>query len=381
MRFAKIKPAVFASSQERGVAATFDIGSSECICSVPAKAALRIYPGRSPALGVAADVWQQLPWYAQLALVLLSEIKQARSSKFSDYLALLPDQVDVPALWSEAELNQLKCGYFIEQLLWALSVTRSRAFAAPYAAAPLSVAPKAFAAAQVLAAAAWLAAGPAAAAGVQLLGAAAAGGAWFALQQQLQTQQQHAICPLLDFFNHDGREQSECELDVWSNAFRVVSTRQWRQGQQVSISYGQSSSDVLLQLYGFVEPGNIHESVLTQQGLPVSAETAAMLAEEVQLLGDQQALADDLAVLQAVQQLPVKQQALQVLQAQLQKRQVDLQQLQEHHELWQQQQQQQQQQQDKAAQHPAAGSDTNAWVMAVMDLQQWETISRKRARG
>jgi hypothetical protein len=65
-QFAKIKPAVFGSSQDRGVVATFDIGSNECICSVPAKAALRTYPGCSPALGVPADVWQQLPWYAQV---------------------------------------------------------------------------------------------------------------------------------------------------------------------------------------------------------------------------------------------------------------------------------------------------------------------------
>ncbi|WIA13342.1 hypothetical protein OEZ85_006924 [Tetradesmus obliquus] len=117
-------------------------------------------------------MWQQLPWYAQLALVLLSELQQGMSSKFADYSALLPEQVDVPALWSEEELQQLRCPYFIEQ--------------------------------------------------------------------------------------------SECELDVWSNAFRVVSTQQWRQGQQVFISYGQSSSDVLLQLYGFVEQGNVHERYLVR---------------------------------------------------------------------------------------------------------------------
>jgi hypothetical protein len=52
----------------------------------------------------------------QLALVLLSEVKQGRASKFSDYLALLPDQVDVPALWNEEELQQLRCPYFIEQV-------------------------------------------------------------------------------------------------------------------------------------------------------------------------------------------------------------------------------------------------------------------------
>jgi hypothetical protein len=65
-QFAKIKPAVFGPSQQRGVVATFDIGSNECICSVPAKAALRTYPGCGPVLGVPADVWQQLPWYAQV---------------------------------------------------------------------------------------------------------------------------------------------------------------------------------------------------------------------------------------------------------------------------------------------------------------------------
>jgi putative effector of murein hydrolase LrgA (UPF0299 family) len=52
----------------------------------------------------------------QLAVVLLSELQQGRSSKFLDYLALLPDQIDVPALWSQEELQQLRCRYFIQQV-------------------------------------------------------------------------------------------------------------------------------------------------------------------------------------------------------------------------------------------------------------------------
>jgi hypothetical protein len=52
----------------------------------------------------------------QLALVLLSEVKQGQASKFSDYLALLPEQVEVPALWTEEELQQLRCPYFIQQV-------------------------------------------------------------------------------------------------------------------------------------------------------------------------------------------------------------------------------------------------------------------------
>lgn len=50
--------------------------------------------------------------------------------------------------------------------------------------------------------------------------------------------------------------QSECELDIWSDSFRVVASRPWQAGQQVFISYGSSSNDVLLQLYGFVEANN-----------------------------------------------------------------------------------------------------------------------------
>lgn len=94
-----------------------------------------------------------------------------------------------------------------QQLFWALSIARSRAFAAPYAAAPLSTAPKLFGAAQVVAAAAWLAQGAGGAWAAELLGAAAAAALGFTLLQQRETQQQHVMCPLLDMFNHDGQEQ------------------------------------------------------------------------------------------------------------------------------------------------------------------------------
>lgn len=91
--------------------------------------------------------------------------------------------------------------------MWALSLARSRAFAAPYTPAPLSTAPKVAVVAQVLAAAAYLAAGVGAAAGIEVAGLAAAAGVWYWLSQQSQTQQQHALCPLLDMFNHSGDEQ------------------------------------------------------------------------------------------------------------------------------------------------------------------------------
>jgi chromosome segregation ATPase len=76
------------------------------------------------------------------------------------------------------------------------------------------------------------------------------------------------------------------------------------------------------------------------------ASCAAAIRLELQRLGaDEQTLVDDLAVLQAVQQLPVKRQELAALQSQLQKRNKELRQLQG---------QLQQQQQEEAAQHNAA---------------------------
>jgi chromosome segregation ATPase len=79
------------------------------------------------------------------------------------------------------------------------------------------------------------------------------------------------------------------------------------------------------------------------------AACAAAVQQELQRLGaHQQTLADDLAVLQAVQELPVKQQEMEALQGLLQTTQAELHRLQAQME-----QQQQQQQQDEAAQRQA----------------------------
>lgn len=113
--------------------------------------------------------------------------------------------------WTQLE-QQLQphlsaAGLTADQFTWALSLARSRAFAAPYAPAPLSTAPKVALATQIIAAAAYLAVGQAAAVTAELLGVSAAAGVWYWLSQQAQTQQQHALCPLLDMFNHSGTEQ------------------------------------------------------------------------------------------------------------------------------------------------------------------------------
>lgn len=58
----------------------------------------------------------QLPWYVQIALVLLEYSKQGPGSEFADYIKVLPQSVDVPVLWREEEWEQLKCQYCIQQV-------------------------------------------------------------------------------------------------------------------------------------------------------------------------------------------------------------------------------------------------------------------------
>lgn len=115
IQFAKIKPALLERGQ-RGILATYSINADECICSVPVKAAVRTYPGCKPALNIPQQTWAELPWYAQIALVVLECSKQGSGSRFADYVKVLPQSVDVPVLWTEEEVEQLRCQYFVEQV-------------------------------------------------------------------------------------------------------------------------------------------------------------------------------------------------------------------------------------------------------------------------
>lgn len=115
LTFAKIKPAVLPGSG-RGLICLSDIQPGECVCNVPVSAAIRVYPGCPTVLQIPEKVWQQLPWYGQLALTLLNEQCQGPVSKWADYITQLPAAVDAPVLWQEPEVQQLQCAYFIEQV-------------------------------------------------------------------------------------------------------------------------------------------------------------------------------------------------------------------------------------------------------------------------
>jgi len=65
------------------------------------------------------------------------------------------------------------------------------------------------------------------------------------------------------FLNHDGRlGGSEVSYEYFSDGFSVRLDKEAgavARGEQVMISYGPRSNDVLLQYYGFVQTNNPHE--------------------------------------------------------------------------------------------------------------------------
>lgn len=125
LQFAKIKPAVQPDSG-RGLVATADIQPGECVVNVPIAAAIRVYPGCPTVFQIPQNTWEALPWYGQLALTLLHEAHLGPASKWADYIKQLPTAVDVPVLWSDQEVQQLACGYFISQVSMSQALPLAR---------------------------------------------------------------------------------------------------------------------------------------------------------------------------------------------------------------------------------------------------------------
>ena len=91
--------------------------------SVPPTAALRTHPGDTPPpllqphlTSSGATAWSNLPWYVRLALRLCVEQKLGSSSEYAAAVAVLPDVVDLPVIWSEEEVLQLQCPHMIQMV-------------------------------------------------------------------------------------------------------------------------------------------------------------------------------------------------------------------------------------------------------------------------
>ena len=70
----------------------------------------------------------------------------------------------------------------------------------------------------------------------------------------------YIICPLIDMANHVGtNEEGNVAFEYFGNGYSLSTTKEMSKGQEVKISYGPRSNDVLLQQYGFVECNNAHD--------------------------------------------------------------------------------------------------------------------------
>lgn len=95
-----------------------------------------------------------------------------------------------------------------------------------------------------------------------------------------------ALCPLLDMANHSSSSGAEVEYDYFKDAFFSPAARPVRRGEEVTISYGQQTTDSLLQYYGFVEAADSDGDVYTLYGMAAALRERAAPArwEEAEAL-------------------------------------------------------------------------------------------------
>ena len=157
-------------SFSRGFRANGSIKKGEALLSVPKKSVLQVntLDVRSSLLPslISSETWKKMPWYARLALVLLSK-KDSESEYWQQWIEMLPSTFDHPLHWSEQELGELQSlrlsravhsqrklyrklfNYLNENnqnaiakrlnytsFVWAIDCVRSRSFSGPLEPAP-----------------------------------------------------------------------------------------------------------------------------------------------------------------------------------------------------------------------------------------------------
>lgn len=160
-------PASATQPSIRGLVATQPIKKNTSLITVPSRSALQATttadekaPDQFP---LTQSEWRKLPWYARLALQVLSA-NEAAVHPLQAWTQRLPSAIDVPHHWSDADLVQLQssrmvsliskqrqayrkafqsieaalpnCRLSYERFVWAVDSVRSRAFAGPLEPAP-----------------------------------------------------------------------------------------------------------------------------------------------------------------------------------------------------------------------------------------------------
>lgn len=290
------KLAVTGVADLRGVALLDDIDEGEELCCVPRTSCLdlsAVEGSGSPCEDmVPSALWVSLRWYERLGCWLLAEKRRGAASHVSGYMGYLPtpDQFsDSPLDWSEEEVAQLcypplavaireqtdeirglfqalrtrggpMAGTVTEaELRWALQLVLSRAFTSsikkPSEVRVVAPPPPPTDPATV-AARMWLGQLP-------VVGKMVMGPPPPPPPPALGDGLEMAMMPMLDAFNHRSSALNDCAYDGKRNAFVLTARAPLRKGAEAFLSYGKKSNDELLQLFGFVEESNPHDTFLS----------------------------------------------------------------------------------------------------------------------
>ncbi|KAK9826238.1 hypothetical protein WJX74_001894 [Apatococcus lobatus] len=304
----------------RGMQAVEDIEAGELVFSYPWKRAL-IVPAekkRSPFPDfIPHDIWRksfsgQWPFYGAAAILYESHLGAA--SGFQAFLELLPDGVDIPRHWSPEELAAMQYtetvaavaqsqattaeaweafkeasaatkNFTYDEFIWACDMMHTRAFGMPvlegtsHPVVRWPLGGVAMAALGIISAVAMLRSG-----GnyfILIFGVSAPALVYFLwapivefITEGGDPTSYMGMVPLVDCLNHDGLVSSS-SLDMhypgqpgtfsldnpFDDRIRLRANRRIQKGEEVLLSYGNKGNAELLLGYGFVQPGNPHDTV------------------------------------------------------------------------------------------------------------------------
>lgn len=286
-----------------GVYADASIKPNDIVVQVPTKLTLSVetpkdYNAVVESAFFASDpkAYRAAPWWAALSIQLNYYDKVdsinvgAGGVDMAPWLDALPRAYDTPLHWSETSLAELQYRPMVEAValqrrvwqsqydaltaasatfaakvsqeafMWGCETARSRAFSGAYSGSAFNITPYATAAALVVG---YLGLGlgtveqAANGAAVVVCGSILKD---FVVPKLLKVQK-YVICPFIDMANHVGvGARGNVAFEYFADGFSLSAVDPGvARGSEMCIQYGPRSNDQLLQYYGFVEEGNVHD--------------------------------------------------------------------------------------------------------------------------
>lgn len=231
-------------------------------------------------------IWKSIKGSSKLSLLLLKEYELKQSSVIYDYIQNLPEpgKIGTPFHWNVEELDKIPYPYLVrsvaqqkelwkkfysmlpksysnfpyDRFIWAMEIVRSRAFngigglgksnANIFGGLAGSLLGAAIISSQTVGETV-----PAVLGGLAVISL---------IPAVLEARKSSCVLlPVIDSCNHNSIDQnSELALEPSKNSFVIRAKENIKNGEQISISYGERTNDDLLQYFGFVEIDNPNDS-------------------------------------------------------------------------------------------------------------------------